>query len=58
MGSHAGVEAGVIFYSMTETCKTNGMELCKHFCAMLHRIRECVTEDDCHKLLPQFINFH
>jgi len=55
MGSPAGAKAGAIFYSLIETCKANNIEPYKYFCAMLNRIRECVTEDDYCKLLPQFI---
>jgi transposase len=54
-GSPAGAKAGAIFYSLIETCKANGIEPYKYFCVMLHSIRECVTGDDYHKLLPQFI---
>ena len=56
MGSPAGAKAGAIFYSLIETCKANNIEPYKYLCAMLNRIRECVTDDDYHKLLPQFIN--
>jgi transposase len=54
-GSPAGAKAGAIFYSLIETCKVNNVEPYKYLCAMLNRIRECVTDDDYHKLLPQFI---
>lgn len=55
MGSPAGAKAGAIFYSLIETCKANNIEPYQYLCAMLNRIRECVTEDDYRKLLPQFI---
>lgn len=55
MGSPSGAKAGAIFYTLIETCKANNVEPYKYFCAMLHRIRECVTDDDYRKLLPQFI---
>jgi hypothetical protein len=54
-GSPAGAKAGAIFYSLIETCKANNVEPYKYFCTMLNRIRECQTEDDYRKLLPQFI---
>ena len=54
-GSPAGAKAGAIFYSLIETCKANNVEPYQYLCAMLNRIRECVTEDDYRKLLPQFI---
>lgn len=57
MGSPSGARAGAIFYSLIETCKANGIEPYKYFCAMLHDIRECATEADYRKLLPQFIRF-
>jgi transposase len=56
-GSPSGAKAGAIFYSLIETCKANNVEPYKYFCAMLHRIRLCKTEDDYRKLLPQFIEF-
>jgi transposase len=55
MGSPSGAKAGAVFYSLIETCKSNNIEPYQYLCAMLHRIRECVTEDDYRKLLPQFI---
>jgi hypothetical protein len=55
-GSPAGAKAGATFYSLIETCKANGVEPYKYFCAMLNRIRECQTEEDYRKLLPQFID--
>lgn len=55
MGSPSGAKAGAIFYSLIETCKANSIEPYKYLCVMLNRIRECVTEDDYRKLLPQFI---
>jgi transposase len=54
-GSPAGAKAGAIFYSLIETCKANKIEPYQYLCAMLNRIRECVTEEDYRKLLPQFI---
>lgn len=56
-GSPSGAKAGAIFYSLIETCKANNIEPYQYLCAMLNRIRECVTEDDYTKLLPQFIQF-
>ena len=56
-GSPAGAKAGAIFYSLIETCKANNIEPYKYLCAMLSCIRDCVTEDDYRKLLPQFIRF-
>jgi len=55
MGSPSGAKAGAIFYSLIETCKANNIEPYQYLCTMLHRIRECVTEEDYRKLLPQFI---
>jgi len=55
MASPSGAKAGAIFYSLIETCKASNVEPYKYFCVMLHRIRECVTDDDYRKLLPQFI---
>jgi len=55
MGSPSGAKAGATFYSLIETCKANKIEPYKYLCAMLNKIRECVTEDDYRKLLPQFI---
>ncbi|MFM9835783.1 MAG: IS66 family transposase [Methylophilaceae bacterium] len=55
MGSPSGARAGATFYSLIETCKANNIEPYKYFCAMLNRIRECGSEDDYLKLLPQFI---
>jgi transposase len=54
-GSPAGAKAGAIFFSLIETCKANGVEPYQYLCAMLNRIRNCKTEDDYHKLLPQYI---
>lgn|SRR3990167_1811886 len=54
-GIPAGATAVAIFYTLIETCKANGIEAYQYFCVMLHRIHECVTEDDYCKLLPQFI---
>ncbi len=53
--SPSGAKAGAIFYSLIETCKANNIEPYRYLCAMLTRIRGCVTEDDYRKLLPQFI---
>lgn len=55
MGSPTGAKAGAIFYSLIETCKANNIEPYQYFCKMLHRIRECLTEDDYRQLLPQSI---
>lgn len=55
MGSPSGAKAGAIFYSLIETCKANNIEPYRYLCAMLHRIRESVTEEDYRNLLPQFI---
>jgi transposase len=55
MGSPAGANAGAVFYSLIETCKANNIEPYQYLCAMLNRIRKCVTEDDYRKLLPQNI---
>ncbi len=55
MGSPFGAKAGAVFYSLIETCKANNIEPYKYFCMMLHRIRQCVTDQDYRKLLPQFI---
>jgi transposase len=54
-GSPSGAKAGAVFYSLIETCKANGIEPYKYFCAMLHRIRLCRTEEDYRRLLPKFI---
>ena len=54
--SPAGARAGATFYSLIETCKANQVEPYKYFCAILNRIRECKTNDDYRKLLPQFIS--
>jgi hypothetical protein len=56
MGSPSGAKAGAIYYTLIETCKANNIEPYQYFCTMLHRIRECVVEDDYRKLLPQFIH--
>ncbi|EKD73210.1 MAG: hypothetical protein ACD_45C00403G0002 [uncultured bacterium] len=55
MGSPSGARAGATFYTLIETCKANGIEPYLYLCSMLHRIRECLTENDYRKLLPQFI---
>lgn len=54
-GSPAGAKAGATLYSLIETCKANNIEPYRYFCAMLNRIRQCTTQDDYRKLLPQFI---
>jgi transposase len=54
-GSPSGAKAGATFYSLIETCKANNIEPFKYLCAMLNRIRDCVTEDGYRKLLPQCI---
>jgi transposase len=52
MGSPKGAKAGAIFYSLIETCKANHIEPNKYFCAMLHKIPFCTTNEDYQKLLP------
>lgn len=54
-GSPRGAKAGAILYSLIETCKANHVEPYQYFCAMLHRVRFCKTDEDYKKLLPQFI---
>lgn len=56
MGSPNGAKAGAILCSLIETCKANHVEPYQYFCTMLQRIRACVTDDDYHALLPQFIH--
>ena len=56
-GSPSGAKAGATFYSLIETCKANGIDPYKYFCAMLNNIRHCRSEDDYRNLLPQFIVF-
>ena len=56
-GSPSGAKAGAILYSLIETCKANQIEPYQYFCAMLHCIRHCKTDNDYQKLLPQFIQF-
>lgn len=58
MGSPAGAKAGATFYSLIETCKANNIEPHKYFCAMLHKIRLCQTDEDYQKLLPQNIQLN
>lgn len=58
MGSQAGAKAGATFYSLIETCKANNIEPYKYFCAMLHKIRLCQTDEDYQKLLPQNIRLN
>jgi transposase len=55
MGSPQGAKAGAIFYSLIATCTANGVDPYKYFCAMLHQIRFCKSDEDYRKLLPQFI---
>lgn len=55
-GSPSGAKAGAILYSLIETCKANGVEPYRYFCTMLHRIRDCICEEDYHALLPQCIH--
>ena len=50
-----GARAGATFYTLIETCKENGIKPYQYLCSMLHRIRECLTEEDYRKLLPRFI---
>lgn len=57
MGSPSGARAGATFYTLIETCKANGVEPYQYLCSMLHRIRECVTEDDYRQLLPQTMHY-
>ena len=54
-GSPKGAKAGAILYSLIETCKANQVEPYKYFCTMLHRLRQCKTDEDYKNLLPQFI---
>lgn len=54
-GSPSGAKAGATLFSLIETCKTNGIEPYQYFCTMLHQLRQCVTDDDYHKLLPHNI---
>jgi transposase len=56
-GSPRGANAGAILYSLIETCKANNVEPFKYFCAMLHRIRLCKSEEDYRALLPQSFIF-
>jgi hypothetical protein len=56
-GSPSGAKAGATLYSLIETCRANQVEPYAYFCAMLHRIRLCQTQEDYRKLLPQFIQF-
>jgi transposase len=57
-GSPTGAKASAILYSLIETCKANNVEPYKYFCAILNRIRNCSSEEDYQKLLPQFIEFN
>jgi transposase len=54
-GSPAGAKAGATFFSLIETCKANHLDPYRYLCTMLNRIRDCVTQEDYKKLLPQFI---
>jgi len=54
-GSPSGAKASAILYSLIETCKANNIEPYKYFCAMLHKIRHCQTDEDYRQLLPQYI---
>jgi transposase len=54
-GSPGGAKAGATLYTLIETCKANKIDPYKYFCTMLNKIRNCITEDDYRKLLPQFI---
>lgn len=54
-GSPGGAKAGATLYTLIETCKVNRIDPYKYFCAMLNKIRTCITEEDYRKLLPQFI---
>jgi transposase len=56
-GSPKGAKAGAVLYSLVETCKAQQIEPYKYFCAMLHRLRHCKTEEDYKNILPQFIRF-
>ncbi|MHB1948134.1 MAG: IS66 family transposase [Gammaproteobacteria bacterium] len=55
MGSPQGAKASAIFYSLIATCTANGIEAYKYFCAMLHQIRHCKTDEDYRRLMPQNI---
>jgi transposase len=55
--SPQGAKAGAIFYSLIETCKANNIEPFKYLCTMLHRIRDCQTDEAYQTLLPQNIQF-
>lgn len=52
MGSPKGARAGVIFYSLIQTCKANDINPENYFNYMLNRIRDCTTEEDYKTLLP------
>ena len=54
-GSPNGAKASAILYSLIETCKANNIEPYKYFCAMLHKIRHCQTDEDYRQLMPQYI---
>jgi hypothetical protein len=57
MGSSSGARAGATFYTLIETCKATGIEPYQYLCSMLHRIRECITEERwCVSRLP-VLNF-
>jgi transposase len=55
--SPQGAKAGAIFYSLIETCKANNIEPFKYLCTMLHRIRDCQTDEAYQTLLPHNIQF-
>ena len=57
MGSPEGAKAAALFYSLIATCKANHIEPYQYFCAMLHKIRACKTQEDYKKLLPYSIQF-
>lgn len=54
-GSPNGAKAGATLYSLIETCKANNVEPYKYFCTMFNKIRDCESDEDYRKLLPQFI---
>ena len=54
-GSPAGAKAAATYYSLIGTCELNGIDPYKYFCAMLHQIRFCKTENDYQNLLPYSI---
>ena len=54
-GSPSGAKASAILYSLIETCKANNIKPYKYFCAMLHKIRHCQTDEDYRLLLTHDI---